>query len=521
MKVYHLVARLGCWIFSVLFLVSCSVSAPGANRSPTALPDYWPTSAWLSSSPEQQGMDSVKLVAMLTEIQDKHYPIHGLLIIRNGYLVLEMYTPPFQATSRHYIASATKSFTSALIGIAMEKGAINGLDTPLLDFFPGRTSANLDPRKQEIKLEHLLTMSSGLDWPTQGLYEPLGGQLQAASDGVQLMLDRPMANQPGAHFNYNTGGSLLLSAVLSRATGMSALEYAQQNLFSPLGISDVLWASDPQGITQGGGGLELLPRDMAKFGYLYLKGGVWDGQSIIPSQWVKTSTAAHIKTGYILDLEYGDHWWVHPSGVYHARGYGGQRIFVLPEQQMVVVFVSGFSGEDMEYVPDSLLNTYIIPAAINKAILPPNPKQAGLLAARVQSLAESKPKPIRPLPPIAKQVSGKMYDIGPNSVGISRMSWTFSDTQAWAEVAFAGGSPQRLSIGLDDVYRETIIYPSGSPTITYYSKGTWVSDDTFILYGMRNGAGVQLKIVFKENGLELNIYTGGPVETVSGALHPD
>jgi CubicO group peptidase (beta-lactamase class C family) len=466
-------------------------------------------------------MDSVKLVAMLTEIQDKNYPIHGLLIIRSGYLVLEMYTPPFQATSRHYIASATKSFTSALIGIAIEKGAIRGLDAHLLDFFSGRTFANPDPRKQEIKLEHLLTMSSGLDWPTQGLYEPLGGQLQAASDGVQLMLDRPMAGQPGVRFNYNTGGSLLLSAVLSQATGMSALGYAQQNLFSPLGISDVLWASDPQGITQGGSGLELVPRDMAKFGYLYLKDGVWDGQAIIPFQWVETSTAAHIKTGYVLDLEYGDHWWVHPSGVYHARGYGGQRIFVLPEQQMVVVFVSGFSGEDMEYVPDSLLNTYIIPAASSKVALSPNPKQAGLLAARVQSLAESKPKPIRPLPPIAKQISGKVYDIEPNSVAFSRMSWTFSDTQAWGEVAFAGGSPQRLSVGLDDVYRETIICPPGSPTVTYYSKGTWVSDDTFIVYGMRNGAGIQLKIVFKENGLELNIYTGGPVETVSGTLQPD
>jgi CubicO group peptidase (beta-lactamase class C family) len=521
MKVYPLVARLGCWIFSVLFLISCSVSAPGANRSPTVLPEYWPTSAWRTSSPEQQGMDSAKLVAMLTEIQDKHYPIHGLLIIRNDYLVLEMYTPPFQATSRHYIASATKSFISALIGIAIEKGEISGLNARVLDFFPGRTFANLDPRKQEIKLEDLLTMSSGLDWPTQGLYEPLGAQLQVASDGVQFMLDRSMANQPGAQFNYNTGGSLLLSAVLSQATGMSALEYAQRNLFAPLGISDVLWASDPQGITQGGAGLELMPRDMAKFGYLYLKDGVWDGQAIIPSQWVKTSTAAHIKTGYILDLEYGDHWWVHPSGIYHARGYGGQRIFVVPDQQMVVVFVSGFSGDDMEYVPDSLLNTYIIPAASSKAALPPNPKQAGLLAAQVQSLAESKPKPIHSLPPITKQISGKMYDIEPNSVGISRMGWTFSGTQAWGDVAFAGGNPQRLSVGLDDVYRETIICPPGSPTITYYSKGTWVSDDTFIMYGMRNGAGVQLKIVFKENGLELNIYTGGPVETVSGTSQPN
>ncbi len=521
MKVYPLVTRLGCWIFSVLFLASCSVSAPGANGTPTALPEYWPTSAWRTSSPEQQGMDPVKLVAMLAEIQDKHYPIHGLLIIRNGYLVLEMYTPPFDAASRHYIASATKSFTSALIGIAMENGAIRGLDAHLLDFFPGRTFANPDPRKQKIELEHLLTMSSGLDWPTQGLYERLGGQLQAASDGVQLMLDRPMANQPGAHFNYNTGGSLLLSTVLSQATGMSALEYAQQNLFSPLGISDILWASDPQGISQGGGGLELVPRDMAKFGYLYLKGGVWDGQIIIPSQWVKTSTAVHIKTGYVLDLDYGYHWWVHPSGVYHARGYGGQRIFVLPDQQMVVVFVSGFSGEDMEYVPDALLSTYIIPAARSEVALPPNPKQAALLAAQVQALEVPKPKPIHSLPPIAKRISGQMYRIEPNSLGISSMSWTFSDTQAWAAVAFGEGSPQQLNIGLDDVYQETIIRPPGSPTITYHSKGTWVSDDTFILYGMRNGASVQMKIVFEEKGLELNIYTGGPVETISGTLQPD
>ena len=485
------------------------------------MPEYWPTSVWRTSSPEQQGMDSAKLGAMLTEILDKHYHIHGLVIIRNGYLVLEMYTPPFQATSRHYIASATKSFTSALIGVAIDKGAISGLDARLLDFFPGRTFANPDPCKQEITLEQLLTMSSGLYWPTQGLYELFGGQLQVASDGVQLMLDRPVASLPGAQFNYNTGSSLLLSAVLSQATGMSALEYAQQNLFSPLGISDVNWAAYPQGITQGGSGLELVPRDMAKFGYLYLKDGVWDGQAIIPSQWVKTSTAALIKTGYVLDLEYGYHWWVHPSGVYHARGYGGQRIFVLPDQQMVVVFLGGFSGEDMEYVPDSLLNTYIIPAAESESALPPNPEQASLLAANVQALAEPKPKPIRPLPPIAKQISGQMFDIEPNSLGISSMGWTFSDTQASGDVAFGEGSSQKLDIGLDDVYQETIIRPPGSPTITYDSKGTWVSDETFILYAMRNGAGVEMKIVFKEKGLELNIYTGGAVETVSGTLQPD
>ena len=429
-------ARLGCPIWIAIFLASCGILAPATPTPPAAQPEYWPTTAWRTSTPEQQGIDSAKLTAMLAEIQDKAYPIHGLLVIRNGYLVLEMYTPPFHAGSRHYIASATKSFTSALVGIAIQQGYLSGVDARLLDFFPGRTFANPDPRKQAISLKHLLTMSSGLDWPTQGLFEELGGQLQMSQDEVKYMLDRPMAGQPGTQFNYNTGGSLLLAAVLAQATGRSALEYAQQTLFSPLGISDVLWSADPQGISQGGAGLELVPRDMAKFGYLYLKGGVWDGQAIIPPQWVKTSTAEQIETGYVLDLEYGYHWWVHPSGVYHARGYGGQRIFVLPDQQMVVVFVSGFSGEDMEYVPDSLLNTYLIPAAHAGGALPPNAEQAGLLAARLQALAAPAPKPIRLWPPTADRVSGRTYSLQPNSLGVTALGWSFSDGQAWVDVTF-------------------------------------------------------------------------------------
>lgn len=512
-------ARLGWLIGMVPFLTSCTI--PFKAVSPTALPDYWPTSAWRTSTPEQQGIDSTKLVAMLSEIQDKKYPIHGLVVIRNGYLVLEMYTPPFKAESRHYIASATKSFTSALVGIAIQQGYISGVDTRVLDFLPERTFANPDSRKQDITLTHLLTMSSGLDWPTQGLYEELGSQLQVAPNEVQFVLDRPMAEQPGAMFNYNTGGSLLLAAVIAQATGKSALEYAQQNLFSPLNITNVQWWADPLGISQGGGGLELVPRDMAKFGYLYLRGGIWDGKTIIPAEWVKTSTTAHIKTGYILDLDYGYHWWVHPSGVYHARGYGGQRIFVLPEQQMVVVFVGGFSGMDMETVPDALLNTYIIPAAIAGSTLPPNPEQVNLLAAQVQTLETPVLKPIHPFPRIAAQVSGRWYSIAPNSLGISSLKWDFSANQAWGEVAFVNSRPLKpQNIGLDDVYRANSVSQPGSPTITYYLKGTWVSDDTFIQYAMRDGAGTILKIVFQENGLELNIDSGGGVEKVAGTLKP-
>jgi CubicO group peptidase (beta-lactamase class C family) len=514
---WHACARLGTWLWMCIFLVSCNFSLLPLNNHPTALPEYWPTSAWQTSTPEQQGIDSARLVAMLAEIQNQAYPIHGLVVIRNGYLVLELYTPPFQADSRHYIASASKSFTSALIGIALEQGDIPGLEAQVLDLLPGRTVLDPDPRKQAITLEHLLTMSSGLDWPTQGLREQLGDGLQAAQDEAQFVLDRPMAVEPGATFNYNTGGTLLLSAILAQATGQSALEYAQERLFTPLGITNVQWWADLSGITQGGSGLELTPRDMAKFGYLYLKDGIWEGKTLIPAEWVKTSTQAHIEAGY-LDLDYGYQWWVHPSGVYQARGFGGQRIFVLPEQQMVVVFVSGFSGDDMEYVPDALLNTYLLPAAQEGGALPDNPEQRRRLAEQVQALETSVPKPIHPFPRMAKQVSGQTYAIPPNSLGVSSMKWDFSANQAWIEVTFGDSSPLKQHIGLDGIYRANSTSQPGSPIITYYLKGAWVSEDTFILYAMRDGASVIQKIVFQENGLELNIYLGGRVEKVYGTV---
>src|SRR5512139_3457977 len=130
---WHACARLGAWLWMCIFLLSCSFSLPPLNTHPTALPEYWPTSGWQTSTPEQQGIDSARLVAMLTEIRNQAYPIHGLVVIRNGYLVLELYTPPFQADSRHYIASASKSFPSALIGMALEQGEIPGLEAHVLD----------------------------------------------------------------------------------------------------------------------------------------------------------------------------------------------------------------------------------------------------------------------------------------------------------------------------------------------------------------------------------------------------
>jgi len=205
-----------------------------------------------------------------------------------------------------------------------------------------------------------------------------------SEDWIQFMLDLPMAEAPGSRFEYCNGVSFLLSAIIQQTTGMSALAFAEEHLFSPLGISDVVWPSNPEGITIGWGELRMKPHDMAKIGYLYLNGGSWDGKQVVPASWVKASTRKHVSA--TLEDGYGYQWWVDASGIYMALGYAGQFIFVVPEKDMIVVFVSDLEEQDF-YVPQRLLNDFIIPAAESSTPLPDNPDGMTLLESRLKALA--------------------------------------------------------------------------------------------------------------------------------------
>ncbi len=512
------------WIWLVML-----VAAPGALLSPSPLTvqsqstpsasPYWPTQGWRTSAPEQQGMDSATLVAMLDEIHKQGQAIHGVLVVRNGYLVLEAYFYPFKGESRHWIASATKSFTSALIGIAIDKGHIDGVNHKLLDFFPDRTVANVDARKRAITLEHVLTMSSGLDWPTHGPQEDLYAQYSQSKDLVQFVLDRPMAHDPGTRFVYNSGGAHLLAAIIQKTTGMRAQEFARTNLFAPLGISNAFWLSDQNGINWGEGGLALVPRDLAKFGYLYLNNGVWDGQSVVPEAWVKASTAPHIETGdlgYGLSHHYGYQWWVDDDGVYKATGSAGQRLFVMPKQGMVVTFVGGASGLDSDIVPETLLKSFILPAVKSTTPLPANPEQVTALESRVRTLASPEPKPAPALPAIARSISGKTYTLSANSLGVKAFALNFTENQASVKIPI-GDASQEFAIGLDDVYRFTTLGESGA---VLGLKGSWSSQDTFVLHLFQDyGSTTEVRIVFKAKGIEAFIHIPlGVDEAVSGTL---
>jgi CubicO group peptidase (beta-lactamase class C family) len=190
------------------------------------------------------------------------------------------------------------------------------------------------------------------------------------------MLDLPMVEEPGSYFEYCNGASFLLSAILQEATGLSAFEFAQEHLFSPLGISDVLWPSNPQGISIGYSDLELRPKDMAKIGYLFQNDGVWDGEQIVPSAWVRDSTRKYISA--TLQEGYGYQWWIDVSGIYMALGYGGQYIVVVPEENLVVVFVGDLAEDDF-YIPDQFLHTYILPSIKSSEPLPEDPRATTLI----------------------------------------------------------------------------------------------------------------------------------------------
>ena len=386
MKSFHF--RFTLAILGIMVLLS-GCSQGDTTREPD-LPQIttaeWPTGRWQTSTPESQGMDSRVLEAMLETVQNQNYNIDSITVIRNGYLVLDAAVYPYTQDTKHIIHSCTKSIVSILIGIALDQGFIEDVQTPVLEFFPDRTASNLDSDKKALTLENLLTMTSGFKCRDSYLYRWSGlNDLRESDDWVQFMLDLPMEETPGTKFEYCNGASFLLSAIITETTGLSSNEFAEINLFAPLGITDLSWPTNPQGINIGWGELRMLPTDMAKIGYLYLGGGVWDGEQIVPTAWVEDSTRKHISA--TLEDGYGYQWWVDDSGIYLALGYAGQFIFVVPEKELVVVFTSDLSDSDF-YIPQNLLNDYIIPAAASLDPLPKNPAVESALHQLIKELSQ-------------------------------------------------------------------------------------------------------------------------------------
>jgi CubicO group peptidase (beta-lactamase class C family) len=300
--------------------------------------------------------------------------------------VLDAYSYPYDPEIPHHIDACTQSITSALVGIAIDKGYIKDVSQPVLGFFPMRVAKNLDADKKAMTLENLLTMTTGFECSDPFLYLQSGmlnmildANWRMSADWVQFIIDLPMADVPGTRYEYCNGAPFLLSAILQVQTGMNALTFAEKYLFAPLGISDVGWPSNPQGITLGYNRLHMRSQDMAKIGYLYLNNGLWDGKQIISSHWINASTRKHIAT--TLLPSYGYHWWIVSPNIYTAAGNKGQFIMVAPEKNMVAVFTGRLSPKDFA-IPLDFLAAYLIPAVKSSTTLPENPQAEETLQIR-------------------------------------------------------------------------------------------------------------------------------------------
>jgi len=349
------------WFQNLSYIQSSNKILYHDNIKPqVSAPDYWPTSMWRTSLPETQGVSSQKLQEMENYMDSENIrnSIDSLLIIRNGYLVYESYPSPYYNENMpHHIFSCTKVFTSALIGLAIEEGYISGLNDYVLDYFPNRTFNNMDSRKEAITIKDLLTMTSGLAWIDQVDYY----QMAHNYNWVQYILDQPMEHQPGEVWNYNSGGSHLLSAILDQETPNGTLDYAKTCIFDPLNITNYYWNLDRQGIPNGGTLLHLTPRDMAKFGFLYLNNGNWNGTQLIPSFWIAESTTSFINIEFDQGhgSGYGYKWWTYRwVNAYTARGSYEQYIVVIPDLNLVVVSTG---NEDFQFI--RLLVEFILPSA--------------------------------------------------------------------------------------------------------------------------------------------------------------
>jgi len=306
------------------------------------------------STPEAQGVSS-KAILEFVQVADQINTLHSFMILRHGRVIAEGWWKPEAADKPHVLASLSKSFNATAIGLAIDDGKLS-LDDPVLKFFPTDAPAEPSENLRAMKVRDLLTMSCGHET------EP---KIVGGAPTVKQFLAHPVPHKPGTHFQYNTLGSYTLSAIITKVTGQTTLEYLKPRLFEPLGIENPQWDTSPEGNSLGGYGLNLCTEDIARFGQLYLQKGKWHGQQLIPRTWVEQATAkqvpneqeSHAKIGIDWQQGYGFQFWCCTHNAFRGDGAGGQLCVVIPDQDMVVAITAqtGDFQREMNAIWDNLL----------------------------------------------------------------------------------------------------------------------------------------------------------------------
>lgn len=290
------------------------------------------------STPEAQGISSAAIRAYVEAADQTIHTMHSFMLVRHGQVVAEGWWKPESAEKPHVLWSLSKSFTATAIGLAVAEGKL-GLDDPVLKFFAAEAPENPSAHLRAMRVRDLLSMSGGHD--TEPKFS-LG-----AGPSVREFLAHPVTHVPGTWFRYNTPGSYVLSAIVTKVTGQTVLAYLQPRLFGPLGIEGATWGQSPEGYSLGGYGLSLRTEDIAKFGQLYLQKGKWQGRSLLPEPWVEAATSKQVDndkapSGKNPDWRqgYGFQFWRCQHNAYRGDGRDGQFCLVLPEQDAVIAITA-------------------------------------------------------------------------------------------------------------------------------------------------------------------------------------
>jgi CubicO group peptidase (beta-lactamase class C family) len=332
-------------IIAIVLLVMSALASSGPSIEDLLAVDYTPLPGgdWEVLTPDEQGLDPMLVAEMYYNAAELE-TIYSLLVVKNGYLIAEDYFNEGSVDQKDRLQSVTKSYTSALVGIALDQGYLARVDQKMMDFFPELADQITDPRKEQITIRQMLQMRAGYPWEesTAELFELLYTGFRPST-----LVDVPLVRDPGSDMEYSNLTSHLLGIIVARATDTDLKSFAEERLFSPLNVEPGEWIQDWEGYYNGHADLHLTARDMAKFGLLYINDGEYEGNQIISTEWVHDSLQTYSEDAWpykvgrnFNDIGYGYQWWSVRAGNHHynlAWGHGGQQIVLLDECDMVIV----------------------------------------------------------------------------------------------------------------------------------------------------------------------------------------